>query len=293
MKYFYRLHPAVTFSYLAVVLTLSMLTLHPVAVSLCLVSGIAFYGMLKGARKFLRSLALTVPLILLVAVTNPLFVHRGATVLFFLNGSPFTLEATVYGAVSAMRLAAVLYWCRCYSEVMTADKFIYLFGKLIPKLSLTLCVTLAFIPRLKRKLTETEDAQRALGIYASMGYVDRLRSRLRIMSALISNALEGAIDTADVMKARGYGIAGRSSYAVYRFTPSDALGIALTFAVGGASVVLAVLVAGDTVYYPYINVPSLGAKETVFYALVALLCGAAAFLEIRENVLWHYLKSRI
>lgn len=293
MRYFYRLHPAVAFLYLVTVLVLSMLTLHPVAVGLCFLSGIAFYGMLKGGRALLRSLARTLPLILLVAVTNPIFVHRGETVLFFLSGSPVTLEALVYGAFSAVRLAAVLYWCMCYSEVMTSDKFIYLFGRCIPKLSLTLSVTLAFIPRLKRKLREIEEAREALGIYAEQGYVDRLRGRAHIFSALLSNALEGAIDTSDVMRARGYGLSGRTSYAQYRFARSDLLRLLLAVVPGVLAIVLALLVGGEYSYYPRIAAPSLGAWDIAFYVLIAVFTGAAAFLEIGEDILWHYLRSGI
>lgn len=77
-----------------------------------------------------------VPLFLMVAVTNPLFSHNGVTPLFFLNGNPVTLEAFIYGIAIAVMVIAIIMWCKCCSEVMTSDKLLYLFGRVIPKLSL-------------------------------------------------------------------------------------------------------------------------------------------------------------
>jgi energy-coupling factor transport system permease protein len=44
-------------------------------------------------------------------------------------------------------LAAVISWFSCYNAVMTSDKFVYLFGRVIPALSLILSMTLRFVPK--------------------------------------------------------------------------------------------------------------------------------------------------
>lgn len=62
-----------------------------------------------------------------------------------------------------------------------------------------------------------------MGLYAGSSYVDKLRSAVRVFSAMLTWALENAIDTGDSMKARGYGLKGRSHFALFRFTLRDAL----------------------------------------------------------------------
>lgn len=44
---------------------------------------------------------------------------------------PLTLESIAYGCAAAVMLVAVLFWFSCYNEVMTSDKFMYLFGRII------------------------------------------------------------------------------------------------------------------------------------------------------------------
>lgn len=81
-----------------------------------------------------------------MSLANPLFIHNGETVLFFMNDNPITLEAIIYGGVSSLMIVGVLLWCRCYGAILTTDKFLYLFGRLIPKLGLILSMAFRFIP---------------------------------------------------------------------------------------------------------------------------------------------------
>ncbi len=66
---------------------------------------------------------------------NPAFNHEGATILAYLpSGNPLTLEFIVYGLSAAVMMASVILWFSCYNAVMTSDKFVYLFGRVIPAL---------------------------------------------------------------------------------------------------------------------------------------------------------------
>ena len=93
------------------------------------------------------------PLFMVVALMNPLFNHYGVTVLFYLyNGTPVTLESVVYGLAMAVMLCEVIIWFQCYNKIMTSDKFIYLFGRVIPGFSLILSMCLRFVPRFKNRM---------------------------------------------------------------------------------------------------------------------------------------------
>lgn len=69
-----------------------------------------------------------------------MFNHYGVTMLYYVksSGNWITLEALVYGVVLGAVMFVVIQWFSCYNKVMTTDKFIYLFGRIIPALSLIL-----------------------------------------------------------------------------------------------------------------------------------------------------------
>ena len=293
MRYFDRLHPITAFVYFMLLLLVAMLTMNPVIITICYLSSVIFCGMLIGIRKLLSSLAYNIPLMLMIALTNPMFVHKGETILFFLNDNPVTKEAIIYGVFASMMIMSVFYLCRCYTVIMTSDKFIYLFGRVIPKLSLVLSMILAFIPKLKRKYREIDEAQKALGIYATQSYVDKLRSKMRVLSILLTNSLETSVDTADSMRARGYGLKGRTSYAIYRFTASDFAYLVFSIVFGVGAVVLIMLGASEFYYYPTVTVIEGSPIIYILYLSLALLAGSSIFMEVKENILWRYLKSKI
>ena len=293
MRYFDRLHPITAFVYFMLLLLVAMLTMNPVIITICYLASVVFCGMLIGIRKLLSSLAYNIPIMLMIALTNPMFVHKGETILFFLNDNPVTKEAIVYGTFASMMIMSVFYLCRCYTEIMTSDKFIYLFGRVIPKLSLLLSMILAFIPKLKRKYKEIDEAQKALGIYATESYVDKIRSKMRVLSILLTNSLETSVDTADSMRARGYGLKERTSYAIYRFTVADFAYLMFSIIFGVATVVLIMLGASEFYYYPTISVIKGTPTVYILYSSLVLLAGSSIFMEVKENFLWRYLKSKI
>lgn len=293
MSYLERLHPIAAFCYLAVMTVLAMLTMHPFTTAVCFLSGVLLCGRLIGLRRLLRSLAYSVPLMLLLALTNPLFVHKGKTVLFLFNGAPYTLEALLYGLVSATMLASVFYWCRCYSEIITADKLIYLFGRAVPRLSLVLSMTVALLPKMKRRLREIDEAQKTLGIYAAGGYFCRVKSKLRVLSVLLSVSLEDAMDTANSMRARGYGLRGRTCYTVYRFTGADACFLTVTLLLGGIGIGLVAIGAADFGYYPTASAIQTDGLSVLLYSVVTLLAGTAILMEGREMLRWRWWRSKI
>ena len=55
-------------------------------------------------------------------------------------------------------------WCRCYTSILTTDKFLYLFGKLIPKLGLILSMAFRFIPLFTSQIKKIGQAQRDSGV---------------------------------------------------------------------------------------------------------------------------------
>ena len=131
------------------------------------------------------------------------------------SGNWITLESLVYGIVLGAVMFVVIQWFSCYNEIMTTDKFIYLFGKLIPALSLILSMALRFVPRFLGQLKFIRNGQKAMGKDISEGKLfDRIHAGLNMLSILITWALENAIETSDSMRSRGYGLKGRTAFSI-------------------------------------------------------------------------------
>ena len=216
-------HPLVNFLYFALVLVFAMFFTHPASQIISLLSALAYAAQLNGRQAVGKSLLWLLPMMLTAVIVNPAFNHAGATILTYLpTGNPLTLESILFGISAAMMLGAVMVWFQCCTEVMTSDKFIYLFGRIVPALSLVLSMTLRFVPKFKHQLQVVTEAQRCLGRDVSEGTVwQRTKTAITILSILVTWALENAIETADSMKSRGYGLPGRTAFSIYRFDSRD------------------------------------------------------------------------
>ena len=174
---------------------------------------------------------------------------------------------------AALLLASVVLWFRCFSTVMTSDKFIYLFGRVIPALSLVLSMTLRFVPRFRRQFRAVSQAQRYMGRDTSSGgLLQRGKNAMKVFSVLVTWSLESAIDTADSMRSRGYGQPGRTAFSIYRLDDRDR---SLLLWLGFCGLYLLTGVVSRGLYFQYYPL-LLGAPAqplTIsFFAVYLLLC---------------------
>lgn len=293
MRAFEQYHPIVLMVYFLSVLLVCMFVWNPVIQLLALLGGICFGAALQRPKEILSDIGFYLPLFFLVAVTNPLFSHNGVTPLFFLNGNAVTLEAFAYGIAIAVMVIAVLLWCKCYTVIMTSDKVLYLFGKAIPKLSLVLSMALRFVPMFKRQMGKVSRAQKAMGLYSGKSYTDRVCSFMRVFMAMIAWALENSMETSASMKARGYGLKGRTNFALFRFFSRDGMLLVMSLLLLGGT--LAGVGAGEMVfyYYPRISGFNCSVSAMAVYAAFGVLSFLPFMIEVKENVQWNYYISKI
>jgi len=226
-------------------------------------------------------------------VINPIISHKGVTVLFVVNDSPITLESFIYGCMTAGTVIAVLCLFRSFTRIMTSDKLLSVFSFLSPKLALVLSMAIRYIPLFGRQAKKIEYSQKALGIYKDENVIDRVRAKVRIFSALITWALECGIITANSMSARGYGSGKRSSYVVYKNDARDIAFIAITLCLLAVEIAAALNGATGISYYPNFVMTPPGALTYAAYASYAILSLMPIIFEIREDIRWKYLESKI
>lgn len=293
MSAFGRYHPLVLFVYFLSVLLIGMFHANPLLRVLALLGSGCFCICLVRKKELPGLFGFYLALLFLIAVTNPIFSHNGVTPLFFMNGNPVTLEACFYGISIAFMLVGVMLWCKCYSILMTSDKFVYLFGRALPKLSLVLAMELRFIPMLNRQMRAANRAQKAMGLYVSDSFADRIKGRVHVLSAMISWSFENAMESAASMQARGYGLKGRTQFSLFHFTKRD--GVLLGADVILLALVLAGTVTGDTafVYYPRMTVWDPTPLAVLSYTAFGILSFLPFLIEVKEKLVWKYYRSKI
>ncbi len=285
-------HPFVNLIYFIAVISISIFIMHPVILCISFFSCFTYSIMLNGHRAVKFNLLYMLPMMLIAAVFNPLFVHEGATILsYFYNGNPLTLESVAYGAASALMLVSVIIWFSCYNAVLTSDKFIYLFGRIIPSMSLILSMVLRFVPKYKAQIKVISNAQKCIGRSTSNGnIIERAKNGLKILSIMLTWALENGIDTADSMNARGYGLKGRTSFSNFRFDSRDRTATLIIVILNAA--LLYGIGAGHTYirFYPTVKLADLSVTSMFVYVCYLVLCFIPIIIDIMEVLKWKYLK---
>ncbi len=279
-------HPLVNLIYFVFVIGVTMLSNDPWFTALTLVFAWVYSYMLKGKKALKQNLAFTIPILIIMTLVNAIFVHNGATILFYISDLRITLEAFTYGVVSAMMLSAVLIWFSCFSEIMTSDKLIYVFGKARPVMGLTLSMIFRFIPLLRERFREIQMGQKAMGRADEQGFMGKARQFIKEVSILISWSLESSIETADSMEARGYGLKGRTSFHLFRFDTRDTIMTVISTVPGIICLAAAVMGKTDIYYYPMITFGEMGLFKLAALVSYIILLAIPVFTDIKGIKKW-------
>ena len=315
---FSRYHPVVNLIFYLLVLVTTMLQMSVGLVFISLFSAVVYYFMLKKTEG-LKYCAVVVGIIIVSAIINPLFSHKGGTLLFYLfTGNPVTLESIIYGLISAIIIGAMLLWFSTFNQVMGVERILGAIGKVLPNVSLLITMIMRFIPQytrhqrkvsmvnkvnkrnygekinlLNREKTEKENVIEACKKQKKKNGIDKIiysiKEGSRTFSITTTWALENSIYTADSMKARGFGTGRRTNYSNYKFQKRDYL-------LMGWLVILWLVVVFSlerekvyTYYYPFIQVKN----NVVVYLIYGLLCLTPVLINVKEEIRWLILKSRI
>ena len=295
MNEFKNYHPIVNFTYFVFAIGLSCFLMHPVSLAISLICGFIYSVMLKGKKAVRHNLIYMLPMMIAMALINPAFNHEGMTILTYLpSGNPLTLESILYGFAAAAMITSVICHFSCYNEIMTSDKFIYLFGKVIPSLSLIISMTLRFVPRFTAQLKVVTNARRCMGRDVSQGsLIKRAKNGIAILSVMITWALENAIETADSMKARGYGHPGRTAFSIFTFDKRDRKAL-ITILITGLYVIIGRLTGGMYIrYFPDVRLNSISLFEISLHLAYMLLFITPIIIELWEVRKWKLLRSKI
>ena len=110
---------------------------------------------------------------------------------------------------------------------------------------------------------------------------------------MITWALENAIETADSMKSRGYGLKGRTAFSIYRFDERDKymliwFGFCGLFLLAGT-----MLKAFGFRFFPNVRYAALDRTTIPFYCVYFALCITPFALNLKEERKWKTIISKM
>jgi len=199
---------------------------------------------------------------------NTLTVHSGDRALFTLPralplvgsviGGPVTLNALLYGVISALALGTLILTFAALNAAVGYEELLRLLPRPLTGLGVTMTIALGYLPQTIAALGEVREAQTVRGHTPGRGMRGGpLGSMPPLVVPVLALGLERAIALAEAMAARGFGVpqsdrtrVQRTSYRVRSWRPCDSavtIGATVT-----AIIVAAVALSGSAlVYYPY------------------------------------------
>lgn len=288
-------NPLINFIFFIGAIVLCMFLNHPAFLACSVLSSFSLYFTINKSKALKLLFAMT-PVFIIVSLINPLFNIYGKTVLFtFFSDRPYTLEALYYGMANAAMFVSVIMWFASYNEIMTSDKFLYIFGRVAPGISMILTMVLRFIPNYMRKAKQIATARKCIGKAGDEGgKKDKIENGMTVLSSLTNYALEGGIMTADSMQSRGYGCGKRTTFSIYRFDGRDK---ALTAFMALSLILIIFCVANGAASASYTPDFFISGTEsiytvtgTVFYLIFLMI---PTVINVMEEITWHILRSKI
>lgn len=284
-----RLHPVTIFFYFITMIGITAFLIHPVMLGISFVGVLIYLAVLEESISLKKAGWYLLAFVILSCI-NPLFYHNGVTVLFVLNGNPITLEAILYGMLAAGMILTVLLWCRHLTRYMTTDKSLYLIGRISKKGALIISMVFRLSPQYRYQAEQIRETQKTLGLFDGGSLLDSIKGHLHVFSAMMTWALEHSVDTADSMRARGYGITKRSNYSSYRMHGRDIMCLlAMVLFLG---VMVAGIMSGGLAitYYPEFILKTPSVKTLGIYIAYGFFVLLLPLYECKEKIKWKYLK---
>lgn len=289
---FERLNPSIIFAYYLLLIMITVLFNSPIILMIEFTAVLGLLIQVSDMMSALKTLKATGIMALFIIIINPLTNHNGAHLLTSFHGLTITKEALLYGILMALSLTNVILLFASYNKLMTNNKFMFLFGKILPRLSLLTMIVMRFIPLFLKRFKNISQIQKMRGINVDQGSVrQRTKALMQLMQVLLVDACYNAFQTADSMTARGFGSTKRSNYQRYRMTRRDITYAGILASGGIVLIGEAIRRIGVIQIYPSLQMNwGTWQEEGLLIGTVALICGLPMVVELKEELWWKFYK---
>lgn len=288
---FQSFHPIILLFYYLLAIAGLMLNQHPMFLAVAAMAILLINFMLDGGRELKKWRTMIVIMGTLTLILTPFFNQRGNHLLFYVFEKQVYLEAVWQGGMISLTLVCILTLFLTFNIVITPDKFVFLFSKILPQWALLIMLSMRFVPLLRKRLIEIGDVQSVKGMSVKMGSLrNRAQNGMLLLQTLLTWSLEESIQTADSMTARGYGLGQRSKYQPFYMKQRD--WVAFAFLLVSGALVLFGWWLGDGVLtlLPVLEPVWLSGREWFYLVLFFMMIGFPIWTEGKEMVKWKYLR---
>jgi len=266
--------PGVAAAYCGALVLTAIVVVHPLVLGALALSVLAAAVGAGATRRVVRSLRLSLPMVLLIVAVNAMVNRNGLTVLARLgDGGPFgqldiTLEAICYGAEVGLVLVVLVACFALASVAIDPDELLRSLRRVSLHSALTATIATRMVPLLAHDARRVGEAQRC-----------RLNpgGRTAVLRAITTGALDRSLDIAATLEVRGYGSARRPARQRRAWSRHD-----LAFACSAAAIyALALAVPAPFRFYPQVH----GAIDASTIALAgAIVLAALAPFAQRQGI---------
>jgi energy-coupling factor transport system permease protein len=242
----------------AACLVIILSTTNPAYKATVLAAALAALAAGAGLRRIERLLVAVLLIGVFAMFLNFVSAHLGTTVLFSLPasipaiGGPYTLEALVYGASGGMTIAAAILAAAPFSLLLASNEVMDALPAALSRTGAAIAASLNLVPGVASSFVQVSEAQRLRG-WRPRGP----RSWAEVVVPVVLTSVEGSIQLAESMEARGFGSGPRTSVSPARLHSTD------WFLIAASAFALALFIASraagwaaDWFGYPTLVAPS-------------------------------------
>lgn len=293
------LHPAAVLAYLGVLLVLALIFTNPLYLLGLLLVVILAISAARGLATWETYFRLSLGMMLLVILINPLVVHAGETIIWWGPHLPVfgpltvSLEAIAYGAAMSVRLLTIISVFCLYNLIIHPDKVLSLLARFASRSALVLSLATRMFPAMMRQLANIREVQVMRGVNFNTGTLkERLPKYASLINILLLSSLEDSLEIAEAMQARAFGSGRRTFYQRDAWRPRDSL------CLGGSLLALAVAVYGQLKgFSTFAFYPQLGylitSPGTIIILIITLLALSIPIVLSWGWQHWPYFKAKI
>lgn len=256
-----RSHPIVVFIYFLGMFLLAPFSRHP---WMTMVQMLCLGGLYLYHNRNIKKILPFIGLVLIIAITNPLFVQRGRTILYANEHIKITKEALLYGIHYGCVLVNLLLIFSIFNQYIKKEQWIYLSGRLFPKLGVIISMAFALVPRYQKQ------AKKILNVRKTLKQENAISRTMHTVSMETTWAFESSMDQLDSMNARGYGIGKRTHFHLFVWEKKDLIHMIEILGVSGFNLWAYKNYYSRFFFYPMMLMDPIQTKDIFWMLMMAL-----------------------
>lgn len=226
-------HPRSTMVYLLILFLLTLLYDNMGLLSAMLLGLVLINLNLDRAVSWLKMLGYALPFILFILLINVIINKQGAVWWLWQIGEIHLAvhgPAVIYGLTMALRLLTVFSIFTAFNHLLSVEDLLEVFPGHRGTAVIVAAVTARMVPDLMLRVRGIQETQLArCGDAGGAALIERCRRTGILVVNVLRAALDGAWKSGEVMQARGFGTAPRSTYQRHRWLMRDSWLVTASF----------------------------------------------------------------